>query len=227
MGCGSSAATPMVVTPTICAPLGGGHMTQQTILGAFAPSNQQPNPTAKSYAQAAHGHKGKEPHKQAQQPPAQQPQPQSRKRADPQSDPMPTPNNNTSFASPPPEEEEEPEDTPFFIQLAQLAEDKKDIKSEDVATFMKFLLSRLEGLDATPDGMDKGRKGPWIFYVDDDAHNQFKAAYGDKLKTVLSGIPHEFGVTYGELADSAPRKSSAVWSSSLAKGARKRRESMG
>ena len=43
--------------------------------------------------------------------------------------------------------------------------------------------------------MDKGRKGPWIFYVDDDAHNQFKAAYGDNLKTVLSGIPHEFEVT--------------------------------
>lgn len=111
------------------------------------------------------------------------------------------------------DEEEEPEDTPFFIQLAQLAEDKKDIKSEDVATFMKFLLSRLEGLDATPDGMDKGRKGPWIFYVDDDAHEQFKAAYGDKLQTVLSGVPHEFGVTYGTLADQAPCKSSAIRSS--------------
>ena len=46
--------------------------------------------------------------------------------------------------------------TPFYIQLAQLAEDKKDIKSEDIATYMKFLLSKLEGLDATPDGMDKG-----------------------------------------------------------------------
>ena len=82
---------------------------------------------------------------------------------------------------------------------------------------MKFLLSRLEGLDATPDGMDKGRKGPWIFYVDEDAHDQFKAkaAYGDgdKLQTVLSGVPHEFGVTYGALADSAPHTSSAIRSS--------------
>ena len=108
----------------------------------------------------------------------QQPPPPSRKRADPQSDPKPTLPSTTQFASPPhnQDEEEEPEDTPFYIQLAQLAEDKKDIKSEDIATYMKFLLSKLEGLDATPDGMDKGRKGPWIFYVDDDAHEQFKAA---------------------------------------------------
>lgn len=42
---------------------------------------------------------------------------------------------------------------------------------------MKFLPSKLEGLglDATPDEMDKGRKGPWIFYVDEDPHDQFKA----------------------------------------------------
>ena len=65
-----------------------------------------------------------------------------------------------------------PKTPPLFVQLAQLADDKKDIKSEDVATFMRFLLSRPEGLDATPDGMDKaGRKGAWIFYVDEDAHD--------------------------------------------------------
>ena len=58
--------------------------------------------------------------------------------------------------------------------------------------------------------MDKGRKGPWIFYVDEDAHDQFKAAYGDKLQAALSGVSHEFAVTYGALADSAPRKSSAI-----------------
>eukprot|EP00967_Tisochrysis_lutea_P119207 scaffold194308_cov30-Tisochrysis_lutea.AAC.1 len=45
---------------------------------------------------------------------------------------------NSQLAHPPPLNEEDPEDTPFFIQLAQQAEDKKDIKSEDVATFMKF-----------------------------------------------------------------------------------------
>jgi len=180
-------------------------LTQQSILGAFAPSNQPTTHAPKSYAEATHGLKLKEPAQQAlKQPAQQQPQQLSRKRADPQSDPKGTPTNTTQLAPPPMDEEEEPEDTPFFIQLAQLAEDKKDIKSEDVATFMKFLLSRLEGLDATPDGMDKGRKGPWIFYVDDDAHDQFKAAYGDKLQTVLSGVPHEFGVTYGTIADSAP-----------------------
>ena len=70
---------------------------------------------------------------------------------------------------------------------------------------MKYLLSKLEGLDATPDGMDKGRKGHWIFYVDEDAHDQFKAAYGDKLQAALSGISHELAVAYGALADSAPR----------------------
>ena len=102
----------------------------------------------------------RQPAQQALQQPSQQPQQLSRKRADPQSDPKLTPTNTTQLSPPPMDEEEEPEDTPFFIQLAQLAEDKKDIKSEDVATFMKFLLSRLEGLDATPDGMDKGRKGP-------------------------------------------------------------------
>ena len=66
MGGGSSAATPMAATPTISAPLGGGHLTQQSILGAFAPSNQQPSQTARTYAQAAHGHKGKDPAQQAQ-----------------------------------------------------------------------------------------------------------------------------------------------------------------
>ena len=80
---------------------------------------------------------------------------------------------------------------------------------------MKYLLSKLEGLDATPHmgWISKGRKGPWIFYVDEDAHDQFKAAYGDKLQAALSGLSHEFAVTYGALADSAPRKSSAIRSS--------------
>ena len=63
--------------------------------------------------------------------------------------------------------------------------------------------------------MDKGRKGPWIFYVDEDAHDQFKfkAPYGDKLQAALSGVSHDFAVTYGALADSAPRKSSDIRSS--------------
>ena len=51
---------------------------------------------------------------------------------------------------------------------------------------MKFLLSKLEGLDATPDWMMGWTRvaralGSFI-YVDDDAHDQFKAAYGDKLQ---------------------------------------------
>eukprot|EP00967_Tisochrysis_lutea_P052693 scaffold65350_cov27-Tisochrysis_lutea.AAC.1 len=61
--------------------------------------------------------------------------------------------------------------------------------------------------------MDKGRKGPWIFYVDEDAHDQFKTAYGDKVHAIFDGITHNFVVTYGSLVDSAPRKSSSVRSS--------------
>lgn len=62
---GSIAATPMVVTPTGSAPLGGGHLTQQSILGAFAPTNQPATHAPKSYAEATHGLKLKEPAQQA------------------------------------------------------------------------------------------------------------------------------------------------------------------
>ena len=180
------------------------------VIGAFTASNPLNNTAQKSYAEAA-GPKGKLPQEaqKAPPPPTQPPPPPSRKRADPQSEPKPIQTHTTQFASPPHDEEEEPDDTPFFIQLAQLAEDKKDIKSEDVATYMKYLLSKLEGLDATPDGMDKGRKGPWIFYVDEDAHDQFKAAYGDKLQAALSGVSHDFAVTYGALAHSSRPKQRA------------------
>ena len=52
---GSSAATPMEATPTVSAPLVGGHFTQQSILilGAFSASNSSKNSTHKSYAEAA------------------------------------------------------------------------------------------------------------------------------------------------------------------------------
>ena len=189
---GSTSAIPTAATPTISAPLAGGHFTQQTIQGAFQASNP-PQATQRSYAEATQpALKGKNPMgPQPQSLPPSQPTQPSRKRAVPQSDPKPTQPNNTQFQfnSPPHDDEEEPEDTPFFIQLAQLelADDKKDIKSEDIATLMKFLLSKLEGTDATPDGMDKGRKGPWIFYVDDDTHDPFKAAYGDKIQAAFSG----------------------------------------
>eukprot|EP00967_Tisochrysis_lutea_P038316 scaffold45935_cov24-Tisochrysis_lutea.AAC.5 len=63
--------------------------------------------------------------------------------------------------------------------------------------------------------MNKGRKGPCIFYFDEDAHDQFKTANRLRRQTQtpssrLLGVPHEFAVTYGALADSAPRKSSAA-----------------
>ena len=128
-------------------------------MGAFTATNPPKNSSQKSYAEAG-GPKEKHPQEAKKAPPqlTQQLPPPSRKRADPQSEPTPTQTNTTQSASPPHDEEEEPDDTPFFIQLAQLAEDKKDIKSEDVATYMKYLLSKLEGLDATRDGTDKGRK---------------------------------------------------------------------
>ena len=137
---------------------GTSHNKQFLGLGAFTATNPPKSSTQKSYAEAA-GPKAKHPQEARQAPPqhAKQPPPPSRKRADPQSEPTQPQTNTTQFASPPHDDEEEPDDTPFFIQLAQLAEDKKDIKSKDVATYTKYLLSKLEGLDATPDGMDKGR----------------------------------------------------------------------
>jgi len=136
-----------------CHPHGGNSYLQCTPRGRaldstinpwslYGSSNPSNNSTQKSYAEAA-GPKGKHPQEaqKAPPPPTQQPPPPSRKRADPQSEPKSMQTYTTQFASPPHDEEEEPDDTPFFIQLAQLADDKKEIKSEDIATYMKFLLA--------------------------------------------------------------------------------------
>ena len=85
---------------------------------------------------------------------------------------------------------------------------------------MKYLLSKLEGLDADPDGMDKGRKGPWAhgFSMSMKTHminSKPPTATNSKRSYRLSGVAHEFAVTYGALADSAPHKASAVIRSSL------------
>eukprot|EP00105_Crassostrea_gigas_P014867 XP_011431689.1 PREDICTED: procyclic form-specific polypeptide B-alpha-like [Crassostrea gigas] len=106
----------------------------------FTASNNAKSNNQMSYAQAA-GPKSKQPMgtQQSPPPPTQHPPQPSRKRADPQSEPMATPNPTLQpHPSPPLEVEEEPEDTPFFIQLAQQAEEKKDTKSEEVSSLMKF-----------------------------------------------------------------------------------------
>eukprot|EP00967_Tisochrysis_lutea_P120647 scaffold198057_cov35-Tisochrysis_lutea.AAC.1 len=100
--------------------------------------HSQDTPIQKSYAEAA-GPKGKSQIKAQQAPspshPTQQPSPPLRKRADPQSEPKTTPQAHPQPYPPPLGEEEEPEDTPFLIiQLAQQAEDKKAMKSEEVST---------------------------------------------------------------------------------------------
>eukprot|EP00962_Isochrysis_galbana_P010623 scaffold2940_cov128-Isochrysis_galbana.AAC.5 len=100
------------------------------------------------------------------------------------------------------EEGDDPEfvsDTNNLITIKQMGPTLHDIRDSDMGAAITYLLLKLGGVDAEPDILDEGKKGPWTIFSTSECSDQFKAKHGNNIQLIFGGIPIEFEVTYGEI----------------------------
>jgi len=57
-----------------------------------------------------------------------------------------------------------------------------DIRDSDMGAAITYLLLELEGVDAEPDILDEGKKGPWTIFSTSECSDRFKAKHGNNIK---------------------------------------------